>query len=558
MIKDIFIPASVRKGILPYNRPHVPADVWGADFETVEGKPYTFQICHGGGSALEYLDDPSDGLWRLLDAVEVRREHNVRVYFWGLSYDLPCLLFARLEAFQRRDWACSFDYGGKRGRVTVSCFKSWFAVLKWGAFRVHILDAFQFFRTSLDKASAEILKDSRKYVKPRGLGVKKLTGKRFERYALRDAEITYKIGLIIEKQHEMNDIDASISASNYAAKVFRRRYLAKKIPYIPKEVEKAAILSYHGGLNYVTPDAPALIRGVSEYDITSAYPAAFCALPDVTSKNGRWVRCAPETGAFGFVRIRFGNQCAFDAIRGHGFEKIAKGIVWTTSLEWEAARGCLQDAEIVDAWTWVGPEGPSPFKRYMQHYLQVKSAAETPAEKEFAKICLNGMYGKLIQSRENETGIVRAGGLWNPALASLVTAHTRAVMHRYLHKYSALHCATDSFCTTHTLKKNGTGMGGLVRKTYGDLLLLRNKLYIFLDPETEKILKWGAHGFWGSAEELISMWREKRNTYKIGHIYKVREALRQNKVPLMMQEVERKLSITWDKYKEINSHGQGN
>ncbi len=543
MIKQIAIPERVRQGVHPLQCAYKPAEIWGADFETVLGKPYTFQCHTGDRDYFEYLERPTDGLWAFLDIVQARKATDVRCYWWNLSFDLPCLLFENLRFFKLQDFVLASQYDGRKLEISVSCGKSWFANLKWGRTKIRLLDAMQFFRCSLDKAAREILK-SRKYKHPKGLGEKRLKGPAFERYAARDAKATYKLGQLIEKQHENYNITHTVSASHFASNVFRSKYLKKTIKYPQKLVEKAGILSYHGGLNYVTPDAPAFYRNMVEYDISSAYPEAFCQLPDFTS--GRWVR---KPGAHGFRRVRWASQCDYKGLRDHAFRPVDRGTAWVTEYEYQSCKECLGGARVLDAWSWTGA-GDSPWAKYMYDFYHQKATAPNAVQKEFAKICLNGLSGKLVQNRETNEGQHIAGGLWNPAIASLVTGYTRARLHTLLHAAKGIHAATDSIITRDADLAVYGGLGGLERKEVGDLLLLRNKLYVFFKHGTTKILKWGAHGYWADSETLMRLWRDRKTKYKVNHLWKVREGLARGKTPLLMEETERELKICWEKYLE--------
>jgi len=93
-------------------------------------------------------------------------------------------------------------------------------------------------------------------------------------------------------------------------------------------------------------------------------------------------------------------------------------------------------------------------------------------------------------------------------------------------------------------------MGDLARKTSGDLLLLRNKLYVFLDADGRAV-KSGLHGFWGTTARLLALWRARKRVYSALHIWKIREAARQNKVALSGELRKRELLIDWKKYQDV-------
>lgn len=135
----------------------------------------------------------------------------------------------------------------------------------------------------------------------------------------------------------------------------------------------------------------------------------------------------------------------------------------------------------------------------------------------FYKLCLNSLYGKFIaRHRDFETGDKIGGSMFDPSIASLITGFVRAKIHRLEHKYNALHTATDGLITQKTPKKSdlGINLGDLKQENYGPCLILRNKLYLHYD-ESGKLIKSGLHGFEGSPDELLKIWKSAKKTYSI-------------------------------------------
>src|SRR6185503_18643355 len=110
------------------------------------------------------------------------------------------------------------------------------------------------------------------------------------------------------------------------------------------------------------------------------------------------------------------------------------------------------------------------------------------------KFILNSISGKFIETRKRnscaftdvdaDTTVTAceliAGGMFHPFIASAITAHTRARIHRLEHKYKAIHTATDGIMTqAKNAKGEGKGLGALtVEAENATTLLLRNKCYV--------------------------------------------------------------------------------
>jgi hypothetical protein len=215
----------------------------------------------------------------------------------------------------------------------------------------------------------------------------------------------------------------------------------------------------------------------------------------------------------------------------------------------------------------------SPFEGYVTDFYRLKSDAADPIMRYMYKILLNALTGKFIQTSPDFTladgqlvKINRAGGLYHPFCASLITGHTRSIMHPLEHSTQALHTATDGIFAPgkHTGAKEKT-LGAIVSEGYGDLALFRNKLYIFYtNTETidtypsqifagRHIMKAARHGFQGTVLALEQMLVNTNRTYKVNKPWKLKTAMKQGKVPNKFEITERKLNIGPD-FKVIN-HG---
>jgi hypothetical protein len=180
------------------------------------------------------------------------------------------------------------------------------------------------------------------------------------------------------------------------------------------------------------------------------------------------------------------------------------------------------------------------------------------------KIMLNGVTGKFIQTSEDYTlidgqlvKIQRAGGLYQPFIASLITGHTRSVMHPLEHRYKALHTATDGiFAPGRHAGARKKELGAVVDEGHGDLALLRNKLYILYSHEEipdvtypsavfdgRHILKCARHGFQGTVANLEQMLISAVREYKVNRPLKLKSASKSGDVPNRFVKQLRKLHI---------------
>jgi hypothetical protein len=197
---------------------------------------------------------------------------------------------------------------------------------------------------------------------------------------------------------------------------------------------------------------------------------------------------------------------------------------------------------------------PSPFKAYCDDFFERKETEKHPTRKYGYKLILNSVYGKFIQTRKNsriiytnidsgetvETNDVIAGGMYHPFIATAITAHTRAYIHRCEHEYKAIHTATDGFYTYRKRVKTighypSRGLGSLNIEAQGDLCLLRNKCYILYSRTGEtksqyfkgkRIEKFAKHGFQGTVYDLEKLVATNRRKYKSSRPNRLRESLK--------------------------------
>lgn len=538
----------------------------GFDSETLKGPPITLQF-YGGEYSKRFNGCIFIGKRRAIDVfirqLEKLKPGHYRMYGHNLEFDMLSALWE--ERAKMRDGNIDMRIGNWEihGRYS----KPVFAVFDDGERYIELVDSMLWFQTSLEKAGALVCPDLPKLKRPEGLGEVMFAANDddFVEYAMRDAVVAYHLGHAIEKFHEELDIVPQISLASMAAAVFRRHYLQDDI-WQPPMIDwmAGAAASYHGGVNRVQPNAsPAWHTNVTALDLSSAYPHAMRRFPAFSNESGyknfksRNARSLYRVEEHGIYKISGrATECHWPALFDHNFKPLDGRFndVWVSGYELNQAlesdevklfsvKGFLYDSS--------GESNYSPFAAFVDFFYRMKAEAADPVMRYMYKIMLNALTGKFIQTSPDFTlvdgklvKIKRAGGLYHPFIASLITGHTRSVMHIQEHKYQALHTATDGIFApgrhTGATKKE---LGAFVTEGYGDLALFRNKLYIFYTDERSDgaspsavfkdrfILKCARHGFQGRVADLEQMLVSTLREYTTNKPLKLKTAIKRKEAP---------------------------
>lgn len=396
--------------------------------------------------------------------------------------------------------------------------------------RARLIDAAAFFPNESLNSLSEMLGIGRKeVVANKQFTLRDLESPAFLKYARQDAWLTRKIGEYVMDMHETYDVPTCITAPHFAARVFRRHFLHTEIPLPDPELEQAGLYSYHGGKNGYYLGGPKSLANVYAYDITSAYPEAMRALPNVERSEWHWAeKYEPGAHALWLVSGHY-RSCKYRGLMRHENAWHQTGEInesWTTSYELDAAiaEGEIDVTRCV-GWIMRGPSG-GPLTEYVDRFFEQKRTA-IGAARNAAKLFLNSLYGKffqkvplgvvgyydadnldddgqvtLVQSDPSAMFDYQAGGLYHPPIASLITGFVRAKIHRLEHKYNAIMTSTDGF---FALRKPdpadiGKHLGGLTVER-GHLNIWRERLYDFIPKDGGKS-KYALHGFRGKLDEL--------------------------------------------------------
>lgn len=542
--------------------------VYGADTETLHGKPMTMQFYSEDIACSEiYFVSPENAADTFLKWCATRKRNILHVvYVHNLSFDLPEFLWGgKLHAYMAGG---EFDFKLKQWNISgVYGTPTFCRVSNGHDITVMIVDSYSFFRGSLAKGAELFCPDLPKLKRPDGIGEKRFTKRdtAFCEYAMRDAEVSYHMGKAIEAMHKEFDVQQCVSVADLAGRIFRKM-LTYTIPQPSRDIIEASLLSYHGGKNNITQPA-GWYSNVTSLDISSAYPHAMSELPAFSNGKlykrykGAKVKDVPPHGVYcvsGKV-----DKCPWPVVFSHGFKPLSGDIrdVWIQGHEVnEALRsGELHATKIKGFYYDAERDHQAPaFRHFVERFYQLKETARDPVLRFMYKVILNSVYGKFIQTQKKgstsftdiDAGVtvaaheLIAGGMFHPFIASDITAHTRARIHQLEHKYKAIHTATDGILAQHVKNPpNGKGLGAITCEAKdATVLMIRNKLYVIYTKKGPKtipsqvfkgkhIRKYALHGFQGSVTELERLVATGRRKYNVARPNRLKESVKR-KLPV--------------------------
>lgn len=554
--------------------------VIGFDSEADDSRPFMFQFSEPDTSESDVIVklvplEDNAGLYTFMEYVCKRllgkfgRKHEIIFYGWNLTYEWTQLFhdMADIADQDEVNLEMTVAYEGHEYQFTWTVYndKRVFAKIEnEGAhLTIRILDGMMYYKTGLDKA-AVMLRLGEKY---KANDDCELPGEwhehdhdnayinrslaeddEFLTYARRDAYITRLIGEQIVALHDHYDIPQTISAPHFASSVFKRQFLTSEVALPDEPLEQAGLWSYHGGKNGFYLDGPARVEGCWQYDITSAYPEAMRQLPNIEQSS--WIAVdeyTPNRHAVYSVTLEY-DRCLWRGMLSHDGSWPHSGIienVCVTSYELDAMVE-RREARVIECHGWEMRGDPGgPLESYVDLFFAQKATTEG-AERETAKLMLNSLYGKFFQ--KVSLGIVgyysldthemiernpdgpfdwRAGGLYHPPIASLITGYVRAKIHRLEHKYRSIMTSTDGMFAYEAPDPADLGkhLGGLTAE-HGDLSIWRERLYVFRSPSLPKP-KVAYHGFWGSLADLEAVpLAPGHYSYRSRHMVTLKESRR--------------------------------
>lgn len=556
--------------------------IYGGDTESVNGHPNSLQFYSEDIACADILFvNEKTARKKFIAWCAKRKPHILHViYFHNLQFDLIELLWGIHEKFIENGsefefTADGFNIRGFYGTPTFCTLRS--------RSHVHIVlaDSFSFFRGSLERAATLYCPDLPKLQRPLGLGERRYTSAStvFVDYAMRDAQVTFHIGKAVEELHHEFDLQQCISIADLASRVFRHRYLSYTIPQPSPDVVHASLDAYHGGKNNITVPAGWYPKTYG-IDVSSAYPDAMRNMPAFSNarlykryKGGLRVRRVPAYGVY-CVSGR-ASDCKWPALFDHAFKPMRGEFesVWIQGFDLNAAldAGEVKLSKIAGWYYDHERDHQAPALRgFCDDFYERKQNEKDKVRRHGYKFILNSVSGKFIQTRKktlktyvdidsgdvSSAGELVAGGMFHPFIAAAITAHTRARIHGLEHDYRALHTATDGIFTLKKPKRDvvsgdATRLGQLTCDAYGELLLVRNKLYIMYGADGQpslaypgkNISKFALHGFQGTVFDLERLMKSGERRYQINKPNKLRESIARGLTPNEFTTREMKLNI---------------
>ena len=359
--------------------------------------------------------------------------------------------------------------------------------------------------------------------------------KDIESYAILDAQLCGQLSRLKKKQ--FNDAGVRFiqpySLANVAQKHLLENY---EIPSLNEYVYASgdynsksnwllrfAYSAYTGGWFEVAGQG--YFEGVSAYDLASAYPYAMYHLDDCS--EGRWlIHNCPDLlrkklnevrpMQLGFVEaiFRFPKDNLWNPLTR---KSKMKTLISPTKIHGiftldEIKEALLWNPEFVafGEWAIFYPEtDKKPFREFIDKFYEIKMTADKKsADYAVSKIMLNSIYGKTIQAIKD-----KAGKMFNPIYASVITAYTRVRLAEFMrvNKQKVLSLATDGIVLSTkkaVIPPNhlpacfnlGNWENEVPDGVDLDLVCIQSGVYSLIDSDTKKKYK---HTFRGSASYFL-------------------------------------------------------
>lgn len=551
------------------------------DTETIQGKPYTIQFFDGVKTDLFYVNERTI-FTVYCEYVKARMKKHLSVWFFYCQFDLPIIHYPFKDAFtydshKMRYEEFEFDY------VTA---KTWFGNHTCQGIRWTERDAFQYVFRSLSKVAKDLHLPVNKKPRPSYLGERKWITEderiEFEEYAIADVLVLWELVYWILSLHRQYNVPLSVSQADLCGKIFRKHYVSSPIFSTSQDVTLAALASYHGGKTESYVKGPMIVQNITEYDIVSAYPYAMSQIGNFFDYEIQpWsVNDTIQNNAV--YQICGKILCSYHPLYTELFQRQGDlSATWVTGWELNSALShhCF-DGKIIQGYVMVSHNGKANgLAEYVWHFFKLKADAKQSknvTETVWAKLALNTLYGKFISKIADEVDLLETwhgGVLFHPLIATLITGFVRGYVHTIEHAAHSLHTSTDSVMSHRSdlevLFPGVNGLGALKKEYVGDVLIVRPKVYVIfdkLDPHCyhnfvlnhdEKlqcqychasVLKSATHGFFGSLQMLLNMWKGEKTHYVHTRMMRLKEAKRRKDpdvLPFVFSAQRRSLNVDW-------------
>lgn len=314
-------------------------------------------------------------------------------------------------------------------------------------------------------------------------------------YCIQDASITARLGDVL--QDEIKQVmefypKSYVSKAALSKQYFRYYTNIPDITKVQRDVQRYAFESYHGGHFEVTERGN--VGECSNMDISSAYPAEIADLIDIT--RGVWKRVAEISpdAYYGFylakIQLPYAHICPY-AVRWGS----------TVIYPWGEWHGYFTRKElmempaggrysVISGYEFYPSELIYPFRERIHHLYDAKRKVDKDSyQYALYKKVLNSLYGVFYQKHREPGGMWRAGPLFNPIYASIITAHTRMKLWQQAARWGSrcVSLATDGLLVRGDVSQASEGiLGGWDVEIARSTIILRSGFYKWGDEVKQR------------------------------------------------------------------------
>lgn len=566
-----------------YSQTFTEQHVIVCDTETVKGRPYCIQFYDGVEETLVYVSEHT--IFNVYcEYIAAHMKPNLSVWFFYCQFDLPIIHYPYKDYFTydgHKMGVGHFDFDYVTGNT-------WFGNHLYKKQAWVERDAFQYVSRSLENAAKDLNLCRNKKPRPSYLGERKPKSQQekeeFEDYAIEDVRVLWELVYWILGIHRQYNVGLSVSLPDLCGKIFRKNYVHSPIRPTNGVVTLAALASYHGGKTECYVSVPTIVQDVSYYDIVSAYPYAMTQIGNFFDYEiEEYIPSFSPIIGDGVYQVSGSILCSYHPLYSETFERVkhldrqwVTGYELKSALEHKCFEGVIHEGHMMNSHN--GNE--NGIASYIWDFFKKKAEAKSQGNQTeylFVKLAMNSLYGKFISKISQEVDLLESwhgGVIFHPLIASLITGFVRGYAHTIEHACSCLHTATDSFMTQRTdfdgVFPGVDGLGSVKKECQGDVLILRGKMYVIFDKvdpschhhfelsgETlqccychAKVLKYATHGFFGSIQLLLNMWKGQNVNYKVTRMMRLKEAKKRKDpdvLPFVFSSQKRSLNVDWSK-----------
>jgi len=322
----------------------------------------------------------------------------------------------------------------------------------------------------------------------------------FEKYSIQDSIVTRSLGLKILGWAEKEGIRPKPTPAGFSSAIFLSNFLENPLYYGSMKQERFIWSCYYGGR--FEAFGRGTFENVSVLDFNSLYPYSMTApLPFYRKKDydeysfEEFQRDRDLVGWFS-AKFKFPEKTVYPSLPVATHKLFFPLEGWTRATSHELRFALEQDVEI-ENFKFIGfkpgrKEIDHPLKRFVDNYysrkleldeIKKRDGDKFPEslkdERDLIKLKLNSLYGKFAERHNDPGERPKAGKLFYPPFASLITGKSREILGRAVVKYHSIYSDTDSIGTLKRPDKKDVGekLGQLKEEIRGRMTIVRSKQY---------------------------------------------------------------------------------